>query len=127
MGSYWQWIKDAVQESGGGALRGLAKGFNATEGSRKRMLLPREGTVERGQNNASGSNAPLDKSLGGDARKIAGISEGGSTPQLQGVTSLLGNGSPAGDSAGSLTSLGSKEGAASAGKGLFDLISSFWG
>ena len=117
----------AAAEAAKEIMKGASKGLEATAGSRNRMLLPREGTVEQGQNNASGSNAPLDKSLGEDARKIAGISEGGSTPQLQGMTSLLGNGSPAGGSAGSLTSLGSKEGAASAGKGLFDLISSFWG
>lgn len=36
-----------------------------------------------GQQNASGSNAPLDKALGSDARKVAGASEGGATPQLQ--------------------------------------------
>lgn len=36
-----------------------------------------------GQQNASGSNAPLDKALGSDARKVAGTSEGGATPQLQ--------------------------------------------
>lgn len=36
-----------------------------------------------GQQNASGSNANLDKSLGKDARKVAGISEGGAAPQLQ--------------------------------------------
>ena len=36
-----------------------------------------------GQQNASGSNASLDKSLGKDARKVAGVGEGGATPQLQ--------------------------------------------
>ena len=40
------------------------------------------------QNNASGSNASLDTSLNKDARKIAGISEGGATPQLNKDTSF---------------------------------------
>lgn len=90
----------AAAEAAKEIMKGASKGLEATEGSRNRMLLPREGTVEQGQNNASGSNAPLDKSLGGDARKIAGISEGGSTPQLQGMMSFLGNGNSTGGSTG---------------------------
>lgn len=38
--------------------------------------------TQKAQNNASGSNASLDKALNEDARKIAGVSEGGATPQL---------------------------------------------
>lgn len=35
-----------------------------------------------GQKNASSSNASLDNSLGKEARKTAGVAEGGATPQL---------------------------------------------
>ena len=40
-------------------------------------------TANQAQNNASGSNASLDKSLDQPARHILGISEGGSVPQLK--------------------------------------------
>lgn len=43
--------------------------------------------AEEGQKNASGSNAPLDNSLGKEARKTAGVAEGGATPQLDNTIS----------------------------------------
>jgi len=46
--------------------------------------------VSTAQNNASGSNASLDKSLDEDARKILGVSEGGAKPQMKGTTSEMG-------------------------------------
>lgn len=44
--------------------------------------------TQNGQNNASGSNAALDKSLSPEARKVAGIGEGGATPQVAKDTSF---------------------------------------
>ena len=46
-----------------------------------------EKQAEEGQKNASGSNAPLDNSLGKEARKTAGVAEGGATPQLDNTIS----------------------------------------
>ena len=63
-------------------LADIYKGF---AGSGEKNPLRYKGSsnaTNNGQNNASGSNATLDKSLNPEARKIAGISEGGATPQL---------------------------------------------
>jgi hypothetical protein len=47
-----------------------------------------DAVTQNGQNNASGSNAALDKSLSPEARKVAAVGEGGATPQVAKDTSF---------------------------------------
>lgn len=62
---------------------GLASGGRSNDPLYKQDV---DKITKDGQNNASGSNSALDNSLNEDARKIAGISEGGATPQLFATT-----------------------------------------
>lgn len=67
-------------EDGESFLQKTAKGMKAAMDQQQYSTLLDPAFY--GQQNASGSNAPLDKALGKEARKIAGASEGGATPQL---------------------------------------------
>lgn len=58
---------------------GLASGDRSNDPLYKRDV---DKITKNAQNNASGSNGSLDTSLNEDARKVAGISEGGAKPQL---------------------------------------------
>lgn len=82
--SPWGAIIQAINET----MTGMGKEFNKQQAERNNVPLLNAGKY--GQQNASGSNANLDNSLDKDARKVAGVSEGGATPQTQN-NSLLGS------------------------------------
>ena len=63
-------------------LADMYKGFAGTNDTDDLRTQGSSGVTNKGQNNASGSNASLDKSLNPEARKVLGVSEGGATPQL---------------------------------------------
>lgn len=58
---------------------GLASGGRSNDPLYKQDV---DKITKNAQNNASGSNGALDTSLNEDARKVAGVSEGGAKPQL---------------------------------------------
>lgn len=132
---WWvQMIKDIKQ-----GIEGQNKAFGEQEAERKNVPLLRVGmsnqqanTTNQAQNNASGSNASLDKSLAEGARKILGASEGGATPQMNG-SAATSAGNSLGNSIGSFLGSGQGSSAASAGGygGSFmdwmDLLGSAWG
>lgn len=64
-------------------LADMYKGFMGTQKKEPLSVKGSSSLTQQAQNNASGSNAALDKSLDPEARKVAGVSEGGSLPQLR--------------------------------------------
>lgn len=73
-------------------MSGLNTGFDDSLKKNTQSLLLNPAlysNTNNAQNNASGSNASLDKSLDDDARKVAGVSEGGATPQLNSFTDYM--------------------------------------
>lgn len=88
---------DATSGISGGMIDKLLKGASAgydtafKNSTQSTLLNPAfyGAQTNMAQNNASGSNASLDKSLGDSARKVAGVSEGGSKPQTENFLDYL--------------------------------------
>lgn len=109
----------------GKLLKGAGESFNREIARNQEYFYepPKEDEenkqAEEGQKNASGSNAPLDNSLGKEARKTAGVAEGGATPQLDNTVSrdlMSVNRTPTATQA-----LAPKQ------EGLFTKLSNWWG